>query len=774
MKVLYVSAALSEDTRARRDLEALDPMFEVEVVAGAAAALVEVRNKGGYQALFLSPQLPPNEALALIATLRRDRIPVAIVPIITEDQRQFFAPAITAGADDVLMMRNGGFFIAEETVRRVRHSRHVNRSEDQARMRVLFVGQDDLAWDLLSDMPFIIAERAEAAADGSSPTTLTKTGGQTAELIILDEITGEAHALQVVKWLKSHAPSIPLVVLTSPTGVDIGGAALDLGAEDVVSKAGMYRRRLIATLHRHYIKSAGAAGSAGPAGSAGSAGPSGPAGPAGPQDEEPVTYETDEAEDVREDEESPAEPEPVAAPVAKPEPPAKPTNGEAEEIARIRAALAAETRIRDLTAEVHSLSAALASARQANVEAREAQGFERAMRDRDREELGRLRQALTEERERRTTAEQTLRQAEDRARADADALASKHASATRELESQLATAADRLHEVANQTQVLHTRLESELSVQTAERERLIASELFGYARVSEAGALLECNQAFARMFGFDHAEDAVAASSAGTSFSGLADHAHVVEELRAGNPINRVESVVQRPNGRPFHVITSAAFLPAVDDNAPVIERLFIDLGDRTQREEQLRLARRLESAGRLAAEMSGEIDPLLASVGEPSAEPATAARAAALVRQLLAYSRRQAKPAGLLSLRDAILRAEPQLRQLAGDGVTFELRLEDVGPITASEEDIEQLLSALVSAATGSLPYGGTIVLETRSLRSGFDQRTELSVGASGYGVHTAPLSPSLARLVTRCGGTVRVADEPARSTVLHVHLPC
>lgn len=736
MKVLYVSAALSEDTRARRDLESLDPMFEVEVVAGAAAALVEVRGKGGYQALFLSPQLPPNEALALIATLRRDRIPVAIVPIITEDQRQFFAPAITAGADDVLMMTNGGFFIAEETVRRVRQSRHVNRSEDRGRMRVLFVGQDDLALDVLSEMPFVQVERADAAADGTVPTTLARAGDQPAHIIIVNELTGEAHALQVVKWLKSHAPGIPLVVLTSPSGVDIGGAALDLGAEDVVSKAGMYRRRLIATLHRHYVKITGA-------------GATGATGTAGPQDEEPVTYETDGVEDeIRDDEdvEAPSLPSPASLPTeAKPSP-----NGEAEEIARIRAALAAETRIRDLTAEVHSLSAALASARQANAEAREAQGFERAMRERDREELGRMRQALTEERERRTAAENTAR----------------------ELQAQLATAADRLHEVANQTQVLHTRLQTELSEQAAERERLIASDLFGYARVSEDGALIDCNQAFARMFGFDQAEDAVAASP--PPFAGLADHGQVVAELRAGNPITRVESVVRRPNGRPFHVITSAAFLPAEGDRAPLIERFFIDLSDRTQREEQLRLARRLESAGRLAAEMSGEIDPLLAALGDASAPPANAARAAALVRQLLAYSRRQAKPAGLLSLRDAILRAEPQLRQLAGDGVTFEVRLEDVGPITASEEDIEQLLSALVSAATGSLPYGGTIVLETRSLRSGFDQRTELSVGASGYGVHTAPLSPSLARLVTRCGGTVRVADEPARSTILHVHLPC
>ena len=168
---------------------------------------------------------------------------------------------------------------------------------------------------------------------------------------------------------------------------------------------------------------------------------------------------------------------------------------------------------------------------------------------------------------------------------------------------------------------------------------------------------------------------------------------------------------------------------------------------------------------------MSGEIESVLPSLDTES--PAQM-RAITLVRQLLSYSRKLAKPAGLLSLYDAIRRSEPHLRQIAGDAITFELRLEDVGLISASEDDLEQLLSALVFAASASLPYGGTIALETRSVRSGFDQHTELAVGAIGYGVHSASLSSSLARLVTRCGGTVRVSDDPARATTLLVHLPC
>jgi hypothetical protein len=148
--------------------------------------------------------------------------------------------------------------------------------------------------------------------------------------------------------------------------------------------------------------------------------------------------------------------------------------------------------------------------------------------------------------------------------------------------------------------------------------------------------------------------------------------------------------------------------------------------------------------------------------------------RAAVLLRQLLAFSRHQAKPAGLLSLTDAVRRAESLLRQIAGDLAPLTLDLEDAGPIAASEDDVEQLLSALAFATSACLPYGGALTFRTRTIRDGFDQRTELAVTASGYGVQPVSVSSSLSRLVTKCGGTVQSSDDPARATTLHVLLPC
>jgi DNA-binding NarL/FixJ family response regulator len=691
MRVLYVLGGLGDTgTEAVSSLLAVEPDLRVETAVGAAAALVEVRARQGYQAVLLSPRLSANEGLALIATLRRDRVPVAIVAIIDEDQRTFFAQALTAGADDVAVLRSHGLDAPEDTLRRIRASRHLPLEAGQPRLRILYVGQDDLAFDLLADLAFATADRTSADEDGACSLSVGDSG-ERAQVVVVDEQPAEGHALRVVKWLQTHAPGIPIILLTSPTGHDVGGAALELGAADVVSKAGTYRRRLVAALAKQVAAT-----------------PSRDAAPPAPAPES-THHDRDDAR--------------------------------AAELAALKA-------------EVENAHARLANQERLFAELRETLGFERAMRDRDRDEMARLRHSFTDERERRVVLEDTLRATEDRSTTHTDAIESRHAEVIERLERDL------------------EQLQNELAARTSERDRLIQHDLFGWASVTADGVLVACNATFAKMFGYDDPADAIADAASG--LPGLTDHAFLVEQLNEGKNVERVSSVLRRRDGRTFRVLTSAAYLATAEGDAPLIERMLIDLDDQSRLDEQLRLARRLEAAGRLTAEMAVEIETMLAGVDDPASAEEARRRASLLIKQLLAFARHQAKPAGMLSLIDAIRRAEPRLREIGGDLAPVTLDLEDAGPVAASEDDVEQLLSALAFATAGCLPYGGTLTFRTRSIREGFDQRTELSVTASGYGVTPVSISSSLTRLVTKCGGVVRSTDDPARSTTLHVYLPC
>ena len=370
--------------------------------------------------------------------------------------------------------------------------------------------------------------------------------------------------------------------------------------------------------------------------------------------------------------------------------------------------------------------------------------------------------------------EETLRHTEARARAQLDTLEAEGRSTRRRFEHQLEIAADRLHVIAHETQVLQSRLESELAAQAARRDRLVEQGLFGYAVLTEDGRLVRCSQSFADMLGYPSAEHAVR-SSGGGAFAGLPDHAAVVEALRSDTLSGRVESTARRADGRPFRVLTSAGWLREDGNDGPLVERLVVDVADRSELEAQLRLARRLESAGRLAAEMSPEIEDALAAW---SAEGGSdQARAIALVRQLLAFSRRQARPAGYLSLNDAIRRAEHLLRPIAGEAITLRFSLGEVESVAASEDDIEQLILEVVVAAAATLPFGGTLDLQTAPTIAGatnFVLGTQLTAVAAGSGVLSLVTSSSLTRTISRCGGLVRTSVEAGRSNVLHVILPC
>ena len=714
LRALYVSQPdAGNDAAALAGLAALDPGLDVRAVHSVSEALAEVRTDAACQALFIGASVPHNDTLALISSLRRDHTPIAIVVLVNDQDRQFLVPAITAGADDALVIRDGEPVAVEETLRRVRHSRHVPPAPSGPRLRVLYAGADGLAWSVLSEIKFIELGRAAAMRDGIIPLLMDNPGDQ-CDALVVDELPGKAHTFEVIKWVKSHLPTLPVIALTPPTGADIGGAALDMGADEVVSKAGTYRRRLVATLHRLFLRR--------------------------------VT--------------------PARAVVAEAAPPAPARRTEPaeqpaleENRAQLEQALAAaNSRIEDLRREYADLA--------------EAQAFERAMRDRDRSDLASLRQSLKEERERRVVLEETLRRTEDRAKVQIETLEAEGRSTRRRFEHQLEVAADRLHVIAHETQVLQGRLSSELAAQAAERERLIEQGLFGYAVLSEDGRLVRCSQSFADMFGYASADSAVR-SSEGNAFRGLPDHSEIVEALRAGTLTGRVESTAKRADGRPFRALTSAGWLRQEEDDAPPqIERLVVDISDRSELEAELRMARRLEAAGRLAAEMSPEIE---AALGDESADsPADHARAIALVRQVLAFSRRQARPGGYLSLNDAIRRCDPMVRTIAGEAITLRVALGDVQAVAGSEDDIEQLILETVFAAAATLPFGGTLDIQTASVTTNFVLGTQLTVTAAGFGALSLVTSSSLTRTISRCGGLVRTSVEAGRSNALHVILPC
>jgi DNA-binding NarL/FixJ family response regulator len=147
VKVLYLKGSRSEiDVAITQQLLAVAPDLVLTPVGRPAEALVEVRRTPGWQALFVSPTLAQNDALALIASLRRDRVPIAIVPVVEETQPERYAATVSSGADDVLLRRGESLVNVAETIERIRQGQRAFPAETRRRLRVLYAGRDPLVW----------------------------------------------------------------------------------------------------------------------------------------------------------------------------------------------------------------------------------------------------------------------------------------------------------------------------------------------------------------------------------------------------------------------------------------------------------------------------------------------------------------------------------------------------------------------------------------------------------------------------------------------------
>lgn len=250
---------------------------------------------------------------------------------------------------------------------------------------------------------------------------------------------------------------------------------------------------------------------------------------------------------------------------------------------------------------------------------------------------------------------------------------------------------------------------------------------------------------------------------------------------------------------------------------------LAFDITERHQLEEQLRQAQKLETVGRLAGGVAHDFNNLLGVIigyaeiikakardNDPWREDLeeidkAAKRAAALTRQLLAFSRKQVLQPEVLNLNELIAGTEKMLRRLIGENIDLVVSLDAaLGRIKADPGQIEQVIMNLAVNARDAMPRGGKLTIETRNVDMDAVQATQrlavvagphvlLAVTDTGSGMNEATLGQifepffttkelgkgtglglaSVYGIVKQSGGGILVDSEEGQGASFKIYLP-
>jgi PAS domain S-box-containing protein len=163
---------------------------------------------------------------------------------------------------------------------------------------------------------------------------------------------------------------------------------------------------------------------------------------------------------------------------------------------------------------------------------------------------------------------------------------------------------------------------------------------------------------------------------------------------------------------------------------------MILDISDRKRLEDELRHSQKLDALGRFAGGIAHDFNNLLGiaigygsllqkqlppdnSSGHAVGEILVACeRGSLLVRQLLAFSRKQSAAAELVDVSDGIRHFGQILPRIVGEDITVEILCENSeGVIRIGAGQIEQILMNLAANARDAMPAGGKLTIATKTV---------------------------------------------------------
>jgi len=355
-------------------------------------------------------------------------------------------------------------------------------------------------------------------------------------------------------------------------------------------------------------------------------------------------------------------------------------------------------------------------------------------------------------------------------------------------------------------------------------ETLVEHAPIGIYRSTPQGRFVSANEALVRMLGYASVADVLRLDMARDVYADPAERQRLLDrDTYTDREYDEVEATWKCKDGR---LLTVQLSVRAVRNGARQVEyyETFVrDVTDQRRLQQQLVQSQKMEAVGRLAGGIAHDFnnlltvitsysDLLLEDLGREDAKREdveqirkAAEGAAALTRQLLAFSRQQVLEPKVVSLSAVVSGVEKMLRRVLGEDVDLGTVLDpDLGSVKADVGQLEQVLMNLAVNARDAMPTGGKLTIETADVEHDPDYAREhdaapvrqfvmLAVSDTGIGMDEATKAhifepffttkepgkgtglglATVYGIVKQSGGFIWVYSEPERGTTFKIYLP-
>jgi PAS domain S-box-containing protein len=346
----------------------------------------------------------------------------------------------------------------------------------------------------------------------------------------------------------------------------------------------------------------------------------------------------------------------------------------------------------------------------------------------------------------------------------------------------------------------------------------------GIYRSTPDGKFLAVNSALVRLLGYGSADEVLQVNMGRDVYADPAERQRLLDrDTYTDREYDEVEATWKRKDGRLLTVQLSVRAVRGGSGQVEYYETFVRDVTEQRRLQTQLVQSQKMEAVGRLAGGIAHDFNNLLTVIttscdllledlaaSDPKREDVDQVRkaadgAAALTRQLLAFSRQQVLTPQIVNLGDVVYGVEKMLRRVIGEDVDLVTVLgPDAGAVKADVGQLEQVLMNLAVNARDAMPTGGKLTIETANVEHDPDYAREqeaapvsrfvmLAVSDTGTGMDEATKArifepffttkelgkgtglglATVYGIVRQSGGFIWVYSEPGLGTTFKIYLP-